>query len=99
MKDLLARLRGIRSSFENDLKLIATEPVLEETEDMPHIYFSAILGHEHPNRTLSLAAAGGHHLLMTGPPGCGKRLIANAFHTILSDLNNDKKLEVYSIYT
>ena len=71
---------------------------MEETEDMPHIDFSAIRGHELPKRALTLAAVGGHHLLMTGPPGCGKSLLANAFHTILPDLTNDEKLEVYSIY-
>lgn len=35
---------------------------------------------------------------MTGTPGCGKSLLANAFHTILPDLTNDERLEVYSIY-
>ena len=63
-----------------------------------HICFSAIRGHEQPKRALTLAAAGGHHVLMTGPPGCGKSLLANAFHTILPDLTNDEKLEVFSIY-
>ena len=71
---------------------------MEETEDMPHVCFSAIRGHEHPKRALTLAAAGGHHLLMTGPPGCEKSLLANAFHTILPDLNKDEKLGIYSIY-
>jgi len=98
MKDLLDHLRGNRSLFQDDLKLIATELLLEETDDMPHVCFSAIRGHEHPKRALTLAAAGGHHLLMTGPPGCGKSLLANAFHTILPDLTNDEKLEVFSIY-
>ena len=87
MKDLLAHLSGKRSLFENDLKLIATVPVLEETEDMLHICFSAIRGHEHPKRALTLAAAGGHHLLVMGPPGCGKSLLADAFHTILPEWN------------
>lgn len=35
---------------------------------------------------------------MTGPPGCGKSLLANAFHTILPDMTNEEKLEVFSIY-
>ena len=98
MPSILAHLEGKPSLFDNEITLLTPEAVYEETEKIPHICFSAIRGHEEAKRALVLAAAGGHHVLMSGPPGCGKSLLANAFHTILPDLTHDEVLEVYSIY-
>ncbi|GKW45320.1 magnesium chelatase [Planococcus sp. NCCP-2050] len=98
MPSILAHLAGKPSLFDDDLSLLENEPVYEETEKIPHVCFSAIRGHVEAKRALLLAAAGGHHLLMSGPPGCGKSLLANAFHTLLPDLTHDEVLEVYSIY-
>nr|WP_255400085.1 YifB family Mg chelatase-like AAA ATPase [Planomicrobium sp. MB-3u-38] len=98
MPSLLAHLKGQPSLFDNEITLLQTETVYEETEKAPHICFSAIRGHTDAKRALLLTAAGGHHVLMSGPPGCGKSLLANAFHTILPDLTHDEVLEVYSIY-
>ena len=60
--------------------------------------FQMIHGHERAKRALEIAAAGGHHVLLSGPPGCGKSMLADAFHTIFPDMTNDEMLEVYSIY-
>jgi len=98
MSDLLSHLRGKPSLFKDDMVLLPMDSVAEETEKIPHVCFSAIRGHKEAKRALLLAAAGGHHVLMTGPPGCGKSLLANAFHTILPNLTHDEVLEVYSIY-
>lgn len=98
MSDLLSHLHGKPSLFKDDMILIPADPILEDNEKLPHVCFSAIQGHEEAKRALILAAAGGHHVLMTGPPGCGKSLLANAFHTILPNLTHDEVLEVYSIY-
>lgn len=98
MPSLLAHLNGQPSLFENDITLLASEPLYEETEKVPEVCFSAIRGHADAKRALVLAAAGGHHVLMSGPPGCGKSLLANAFHTILPDLTHNEILEVFSIY-
>lgn len=98
MTHLLSHLQGKQSLFKDELILIPPDPIPEETDKIPHVCFSAIRGHEEAKRALLLAAAGGHHVLMTGPPGCGKSLLANAFHTILPKLSHDEVLEVYSIY-
>lgn len=77
------------------IPLLSIEPestVIETTD------FTAIRGHQKAKRALEIAAAGGHHLLLSGPPGCGKSMLADAFHTIFPELSNVEMLETYSIY-
>lgn len=70
----------------------------KKDEEGTFIDFSMVFGHEKAKRALEIAAAGGHHVLMTGPPGCGKSMLAEAFQTIIPPLSNEKMLETYSIY-
>jgi magnesium chelatase family protein len=61
--------------------------------------FSAIKGQEHVKRALELAAAGGHNVRMSGPPGVGKTLLARALPGILPRLSHEEALEVTRIYS
>jgi len=61
--------------------------------------FENIRGQENAKRALEIAAAGGHNVLMKGPPGAGKTLIARSFATILPKLTFEESLEVTKIYS
>ena len=58
-----------------------------------------VKGQAHVKRALEVAAAGGHNLLMIGPPGSGKTLLARTLATILPDLSCDEALEVTKVHS
>jgi magnesium chelatase family protein len=61
--------------------------------------FSDIRGQEHVKRGMEVAAAGSHNLIMTGPPGAGKTLLARSMPSILPAMTLDEALEVTRIYS
>lgn len=63
------------------------------------IDLSIVRGQEHARRALEIAAAGAHHLLMVGPPGAGKSLLAQCLPGILPPLTPDEALDVTRIHS
>jgi magnesium chelatase family protein len=68
-------------------------PVMVQTD------FAHIKGQEHVKRALEVAAAGGHNVLMVGPPGAGKTLLARAMPGILPRMAIEEALDVTRIYS
>jgi magnesium chelatase family protein len=61
--------------------------------------FSDVKGQEHVKRALEVAASGGHNIIMVGPPGSGKTMLAMRLSTILPDMTLEEALETTKIYS
>jgi len=76
------------------------EPYTSKFANTPqkfNIDLADVYGQDHAKRALEIAAAGGHSLFMTGPPGTGKTMLANRLITILPEMNEEQALEVAAI--
>ena len=86
----LHETQKIEATIEKEMDF-ANAPVLA---DMSHIR-----GQEHVKRAMEIAAAGAHNMLMNGPPGSGKTLIARTFASILPNITLEEALELTKIYS
>jgi magnesium chelatase family protein len=88
--------------FNGQAKLSPHEPVDTESliaQTAPEVDFGDIRGQEAAKRAITIAAAGGHNILMLGPAGTGKTMMAKALPGILPRLSRDECLEVTRIYS
>jgi len=74
-------------------------PNLESTDACVHGDLSDVRGQIAPKRALEIAAAGGHNVLLVGPPGCGKTMLARRLPSILPAMTLREALDVTKVYS
>ncbi len=95
LKQVVAFLKGEIDIAPNDNKTF--ESALKE-HNFKHD-FAYVKGQASAKRAMEIAAAGGHNIMLIGPPGAGKTMLAKCFPSILPDLTFEESLEVTKIHS
>lgn len=85
----------------NGKQIMEQPDYIPECEDQysADLCMSSVQGQKLAKRAIEIAAAGGHNILMSGPPGVGKSLLSERINSILPPLNASESLEVTMIYS
>ncbi|MER3328839.1 MAG: ATP-binding protein, partial [Candidatus Kapaibacterium sp.] len=99
IKDFREAVQYLQGKQEIKPRKVDLKKIFEFDQSISMLDISDVKGQENVKRAMEVAAAGGHNLLMIGPPGSGKTMIAKRLPSIMPPLTLDEALETTKIHS